>query len=190
MLAFQYGSDKIPPVDVERSYLSVFTEEMWPAPTLAATQTYTSPISGPTGVKMTGPYDWQPPEYWSDPQGATDARGGASGFNTETSPGASPMVMQSQMRTVAPTALWNESTASPTDDWLYHCDTGQQDCLHGFSVALTARLGAPISAADYLQKAQLMAYEAHRAMFEAFSRSKYKNATGVIQWMLNNPWPS
>merc|ERR1712048_232482 len=33
------------------------------------------------------------------------------------------------------------------------------------------------------------AYEAHRAMFEAYSMSKY-NATGVVQWMLNNPWPS
>ncbi|QOY89409.1 hypothetical protein [Paludibaculum fermentans] len=34
-----------------------------------------------------------------------------------------------------------------------------------------------------------MAYEGHRAMFEAFGRNKYKS-TGVIQWMLNNAWPS
>jgi exo-1,4-beta-D-glucosaminidase len=34
-----------------------------------------------------------------------------------------------------------------------------------------------------------MAYEGERAMFEAFGRNKY-NATGVIQWMLNNAWPS
>ena len=33
-----------------------------------------------------------------------------------------------------------------------------------------------------------MAYEGHRAMFEAFGRNKY-TATGVIQWMLNNAWP-
>ena len=42
---------------------------------------------------------------------------------------------------------------------------------------------------DYAQKSQLMAYEGIRAMFEAFSRNKYAS-TGVIQWMLNNAWPS
>jgi exo-1,4-beta-D-glucosaminidase len=34
-----------------------------------------------------------------------------------------------------------------------------------------------------------MTYEAERAMFEAYGRRKYV-ATGVIQWMLNNAWPS
>ena len=28
-----------------------------------------------------------------------------------------------------------------------------------------------------------------RAMYEAYSRNKY-TSTGVIQWMLNNAWPS
>jgi exo-1,4-beta-D-glucosaminidase len=36
--------------------------------------------------------------------------------------------------------------------------------------------------------AQVAAYESHRAMFEAYSGSKYE-ATGVIQWMLNNGLP-
>ena len=34
-----------------------------------------------------------------------------------------------------------------------------------------------------------MNYEGIRAMFEAYSRDKY-TSTGVIQWMLNNAWPS
>ena len=34
-----------------------------------------------------------------------------------------------------------------------------------------------------------MAYEGVRAMFEAYSRNKY-TSTGVVQWMLNNAWPS
>jgi exo-1,4-beta-D-glucosaminidase len=34
-----------------------------------------------------------------------------------------------------------------------------------------------------------MAYAGERAMFEAYGRNKY-TATGVIQWMLNNAWPS
>ncbi len=42
---------------------------------------------------------------------------------------------------------------------------------------------------DYALKAQLQTYEGVRAMYEAYSRNKYVS-TGVIQWMLNNAWPS
>ena len=34
-----------------------------------------------------------------------------------------------------------------------------------------------------------MEYDSERAMYEAYSRNKY-TSTGVIQWMLNNAWPS
>ena len=34
-----------------------------------------------------------------------------------------------------------------------------------------------------------MDYEGERAMFEAYARNKFAS-TGVIQWMLNNAWPS
>src|SRR4029077_4161890 len=39
------------------------------------------------------------------------------------------------------------------------------------------------------KKSQAMAYDGQRAMFEAYGRNKY-TSTGVIQWMLNNAWPS
>ena len=38
-------------------------------------------------------------------------------------------------------------------------------------------------------KSQMQTYEGVRAMYEAYSRNRYE-ATGVIQWMLNNAWPS
>jgi exo-1,4-beta-D-glucosaminidase len=60
--------------------------------------------------------------------------------------------------------------------------------LSHFTPALEARLGNATSPADYLLKAQVQAYESHRAMFEAYSGAKY-TSTGVIQWMLNNGWP-
>jgi exo-1,4-beta-D-glucosaminidase len=47
----------------------------------------------------------------------------------------------------------------------------------------------PRSAAEYERIAQTMEYDSERAMFEAYSKNKY-NSTGVIQWMLNNAWPS
>src|SRR5262249_26011951 len=45
------------------------------------------------------------------------------------------------------------------------------------------------SVEEYSEKAQLMTYEGERAMFEAYARN-VPNSTGVIQWMLNNAWPS
>jgi exo-1,4-beta-D-glucosaminidase len=47
----------------------------------------------------------------------------------------------------------------------------------------------PQSAAEYERLAQTMEYDSERAMFEAYSKNKYAS-TGVIQWMLNNAWPS
>ena len=38
-------------------------------------------------------------------------------------------------------------------------------------------------------KSQLMAYEGQRAMFEGFAANRFQSS-GVIQWMLNNAWPS
>jgi exo-1,4-beta-D-glucosaminidase len=42
---------------------------------------------------------------------------------------------------------------------------------------------------DFAKKAQVMTYDGERAMFEAYARNKY-DSTGVIQWMMNNAWPS
>jgi exo-1,4-beta-D-glucosaminidase len=47
----------------------------------------------------------------------------------------------------------------------------------------------PDSMPAYSRVAQTMAYDGERAMFEAYARNKY-TSTGVIQWMLNNAWPS
>ena len=59
-----------------------------------------------------------------------------------------------------------------------------------FNQALSKRYGAAKSLEDYVRKAQLMNYEAQRAMFEAYSQRKYTSTTGVVQWLLNNAWPS
>ena len=55
--------------------------------------------------------------------------------------------------------------------------------------ALEKRYGAPTSLDDFERKAQAMTYDNQRSMYEAYGRNKYVS-TGVIQWMLNNAWPS
>jgi exo-1,4-beta-D-glucosaminidase len=61
--------------------------------------------------------------------------------------------------------------------------------LSVFTEALNRRYGPSNSAEEYSMKSQVQAYESHRAMMEAYGRSKY-TSTGIIQWMLNNAWPS
>jgi exo-1,4-beta-D-glucosaminidase len=73
--------------------------------------------------------------------------------------------------------------------WNFHAGGGNFKTLQVFTEAINRRLGEASGAEDYARKAQLMAYEGQRAMFEAYARNKYLS-TGVIQWMMNNAWPS
>src|SRR5690348_4162363 len=73
----------------------------------------------------------------------------------------------------------------PNEYWHFHAAGGRYQQLTAFDDAMTQMYGAPQSLADYERKAQAMTYQGERAMFEAYARNKY-NATGVIQWMLNN----
>ena len=78
----------------------------------------------------------------------------------------------------------------PIDDWWnYHAGGGEFKNIQVFSEALNTRYGKADNVQDFALKSQLMAYEGIRAMYEAYSRNKYAS-TGVIQWMLNNAWPS
>lgn len=56
VLSFMLSSDQLPPADVEQRYLDAAAEEMWPNPTVSAASAGVSNVTGPTGVKMSGPY--------------------------------------------------------------------------------------------------------------------------------------
>jgi exo-1,4-beta-D-glucosaminidase len=176
------GSDEMPAPDVERGYLKIEADLSWPNPIINSAALTVSPVSGASGVKMAGPYEWEPPVYWE-----TDTErkfGGAWGFSTEISPGPAVPPLESLKQFIPPTELWPIG-----DAWYYHCGRGSFHDLNVFTDALNRRYGPSHSAAEYAKKAQVAAYEAHRAMFEAYGRHKY-DAGGVIQWMLANAWPS
>ncbi|MGH9345230.1 MAG: glycosyl hydrolase 2 galactose-binding domain-containing protein [Terriglobia bacterium] len=180
VLAFLYGSDNAPPAKAEAVYLDVFKEEHWPNPVVASAASRKTVGAGWTGVKMTGPYQYVAPSYWYEDH----QRGGAFGFNTETSPGPAIPVLASLKEFLPPDHLW------PIDDvWNYHAGGGAFKNLDYYTSALNQRYGKAKTLSDYVEKAQVMDYEGERAMFEAFGRNKY-TSTGVIQWMLNNAWPS
>jgi exo-1,4-beta-D-glucosaminidase len=75
------------------------------------------------------------------------------------------------------------------DVWNYHAGGERFTNVNVFTDGLTRRYGEAGSLDDYERKAQAMTYDGERAMFEAYGHNKY-TATGVIQWMLNNAWPS
>src|SRR2546428_13801894 len=64
VLAWVNGSDFPPPAEVERAYLKVLDELEWSKPVLSSATEAPGPVSGPSGVKMRGPYDYVPPSYW------------------------------------------------------------------------------------------------------------------------------
>ncbi len=180
MMVWVNGSDEVSAPEVEQQYVNIEADLQWPAPTIAAAAARSTPQEGATGVKMNGPYEYEPPSYWeSDPTRG----GGAWGFSTEISPGADVPVIESLRKFIPEANLWPINTF-----WTYHCNTGAFTNLNVFTNAMNQRYGAANSAAEYAAKAQLSTYESHRAMFEAYGRKKY-TATGVIQWMLNNAWP-
>ena len=85
MLVWLNGSDNPPPATVERAYNDALDDLDWPNPYLSSASSSNTTITGDTGVKMRGPYDYTPPDYWL---ADTGKYGGAYGFATEISPGA------------------------------------------------------------------------------------------------------
>jgi exo-1,4-beta-D-glucosaminidase len=180
LLTFWYGSDNPPNERAESNYLAVLKEMDWPNPAQSSASGKKAALTESTGMKMSGPYQYVPPMYWY-----TDTKaGGAFSFNTETSPGPAVPPIESLRRMVPLNRLW------PIDEyWNYHCGQGAFKTLNIFTEALNQRLGAATNAEDYARKAQIMSYDGERAMFEAYGRNKY-DSSGVIQWMMNNAWPS
>jgi exo-1,4-beta-D-glucosaminidase len=141
---------------------------------------------------MSGPYEYVAPSYWmTDAVGSQHPQecnaggcGGAYGFNSETSMGPAVPPIESIRAMLPKEHQW------PIDDfWNYHAGGGEFKDLHVFTEAQDTRYGKSSSLEEFTSKSQLMTYEGVRAMFEAYGRNKY-TSTGVVQWMLNNAWPS
>ncbi len=179
VLVWVLASDMLPRPELESRYRTALAEVDPTRPALASCSTRVSEVSGPSGAKMNGPYDWVSPNYWY----LDRERGGAYGFNTETGPGPQPPPVGSIRRMMPEEHWW------PIDEmWDYHCGRNQFNTLERYKRALDNRYGAAADLEDFARKAQVASYEAMRAMFEAFSIRR-PATTGLIQWMLNSAWP-
>ena len=179
ILAWVIGSDKLPYPDAETRFRALLAEKGGGRPVLSSAHEWTSTVSGPSAVKMAGPYDYVTPNYWT-----LDTRfGGAFGFDTEVGPG--PLVPPAEsLRAMLP-----EGSHWPVDGvWGFHCARHQFATLDGWLKAFVSRYGQATNLDDFALRAQASNYEAVRAMFEAFT-ARRPRATGVVAWMLNSAWP-
>lgn len=182
-----FGSDKLPLPKLEKMLNEQITAADPTRPILASckwwdygTEHYnTSEITGPTGVKMLGPYSYVAPNYWY----IADKAGGAFGFNTETGPGPQVPPVQGLKKMLPEANMWPIDTV-----WNYHCGRHEFGTLNRYLAAYDNRYGKSTSVEDFAAYSQVSNYEAIRPMFEAFAVNR-PNSTGVIQWMLNSAWP-
>jgi exo-1,4-beta-D-glucosaminidase len=187
VIGFLIGSDNAPPPAISKMYVDALHAEDWSLPIIAAAVDQATAETGPSGMKMDGPYGWVPPAYWY-----ADKLGGAFGFDSEVSAGASIPLLDDLTRMLSPQeleALWKYPQARQ-----YHASAAWSifATLESFDAALAKRYGPPKSLEDYVAKAQLENYDNVRAQFEAFNAhmDAANPSTGVIYWMLNNAWPS
>lgn len=188
LLGFMVGSDYWPNDRAAEVYIEALHQMDWNLPIIASASRRGYPEAlGPSGMKMSGPYDWVPPNYWYG-----DEEGAAFGFGSELGAGVGTPEYDSLQRFMSNKGLetfWKEPHMGS-----YNMSTNVS-AFYGRSIynrGLFARYGMPSSIEDYVNKCQMADYEATRAQFEAYSarQNASRPATGAIYWMLNGAWPN
>lgn len=193
VLGFMIGSDFAPNDKATTIYVDALKEAGWQTPIISSgsKRGYYPELLGPSGMKMEGPYDWVPPNYWWDTKPYAHRLGAAFGFGSELGAGVGTPEIGSLLKFLNwedIDQLWK----APNDSF-YHNGRGKTfSSRRIYNNALWNRHGPATGLDDYLLKAQMMDYEATRAQFEAYSAkwSAERPATGIIYWMLNNAFPS
>ncbi|MGC2618577.1 MAG: sugar-binding domain-containing protein [Acidobacteriaceae bacterium] len=127
------------------------------------------------GVMSGGPYDWREPAAYY----VQDAP-----FKTETGSVSVPTI--ESIHGMMPEKDWEVIN----DDWAEHdlAKGASEGDRYPYEVA--ARYGRLVNLADFVRKAQMMNYEAYRAMYEGRNAYLFAPDTGIITWMSNPAQPS
>ena len=181
VIAWMTGSDCVPVKELEQRYLDTYAKYDY-RPYISSAKSLKSELTGWSGSKMAGPYEYIGPDYWY----FDTECGGAFGFNTETGIGANLPQAESLKKMIPEDMLWPASVA-----WDKHCTTSgsAMNTVKVLTKTINGQYGEAAGFNDYVRKAHAVDYDATRAMFEAF-RVNTPLTTGIIQWMLNSAWPS
>ncbi|KHJ36557.1 Exo-beta-D-glucosaminidase [Pedobacter glucosidilyticus] len=105
----------------------------------------------------------------------------ADGFSTELGTPSVPTAA-SMRKMMAKEDVWPIS-----DAWYYHdLHFGQND----YRRAIDSLYGPATNLEDFCKKAQMINYDSHRAMFEAWNSKLWQNTSGLLLWMTHPAWPS
>ena len=157
-----------PPPEID-SALHAMIPELDPA------RLYQPSSTAGRGVMSSGPYYWREPENFYVPDAP---------FKTETGSMSVPTI--ESIHGMMPEKDWEVIN----DDWAAH--DFAKGAQHGdtYPYVLAGRYGRIANLADFVRKAQLMNYEAYRAMYEGRNAQLFAPDTGVITWMSNPAQPS
>lgn len=144
-------------------------------PQLDPARLYQPSSTAGRGVMSSGPYYWREPENFYVPDAP---------FKTET--GSMSVPTLESIQGMMPDKDWE----TINDDWAAH--DFAKGAQHGdtYPYVLAGRYGRIANLADFVRKAQMMNYEAYRAMYEGRIAQLFAPDTGVITWMSNPAQPS
>lgn len=135
---------------------------------------YYSPNSTHCNLRPSGPWNYHknPVDYYRDR---------AHGFNTEQ--GSTSIPTEESIL-----AMMDVKDAWPISDvWYYHDLHGGQ---REFMEAIDRKYGKPTDLKDFSRKAQIVNYDSHRAMMEAWNSKMWNSTSGLLLWMSHPAWPS
>lgn len=181
VIAWMTGSDCVPVYELEKRYLETYAKYDY-RPYISSAKSLESKLTGWSGSKMAGPYEYVGPDYWY----LDTTNGGAFGFNTETGIGANLPQLESLKRMIPEDKFWPLS-----EIWDKHCTTSgsAMNSMDELERTVAGLYGEAEDLNDFVRKGHAADYDATRAMFEAF-RVNAPVSTGVVQWMLNSAWPA
>jgi hypothetical protein len=108
----------------------------------------------------------------------------AEGFSTEIGTFSIP-VATTLKKFIKPADQW------PINDvWHYHDLHSNNQNLYGYLGAVDSLYGKANGIDEFSRKVQMVNYDSHRAMFEAWNSKMWDRASGVLLWMTHPAWPS
>ena len=143
---------------------------------LEPTRRYQPSSTSGAGVRSHGPYYWREPRAFYK---VTD-----DFFKTET--GSMSVPTLESIKGMMPEKDWE----TIGDDWAQHDFARGAQRGDKYPGIVTDRYGKISNLADFTRKAQLMNYEAFRAMYEGRNAQLFHPTTAIITWMSHPAQPS
>ncbi len=157
-----------PPLEIDTALRTMIPE-------LDPVRLYQPSSTAGRGVVSHGPYYWREPRAFY----TYDAP-----FKTETGSVSVPTL--ESIHGMMPEKDWE----TINDDWAEH--DFAKGAQHGdtYPYVLAGRYGRVANLADFVRKAQMMNYEAFRAMYEGRNAKLFAPYTGILTWMSHPAQPS